>query len=89
MLAIRNDIEEIRAVTPSIRFSMVRPVIGWPNATEGLYRMQEIEEEIINDFYKRIRSGTLTRRQAEVLTPHMIWKQFAKEYGAKYTKEAL
>lgn len=86
LTAIRNNMLEVRAVTPNFTFTMRRPEKGWPNWNEAKDRMKELDFELTRDFFKRINTGKTTMAKCEVVHYHTLWKRFAHEFGITYTK---
>lgn len=86
ILSIRNNIKEIRAVTPNYTFSMKRPSDGWPDIGSASRLIETITNSIREDFNDRIRRGILSERMASVMHHHSVWKQFSEKTGCIYTK---
>ena len=86
-LAINGDVMEIRAVTPVYTFSMKRPVNGWGISAKEMNLIYDKEENNqYKEFLDRIRNGTLTDTQFEVVFFHTLWKKIAKDLGWEYRK---
>ncbi|MGL5958902.1 MAG: hypothetical protein ACRCZZ_10020 [Phocaeicola sp.] len=93
LLAIYNDIAEVRAVTPAYTFSMKRPAEGWGVTVDAMTKeFRAIEREIMNkmqsavDKAKTYQEENRTIERASALHFHLIWKQFTKKHGIEYTK---
>ena len=91
--AIKNDMAEMRAVTPLYTFSMKRPKNGWGINVVTLKKdfehanmeMRKKMNAVIN------KSKTQEERQraaerAATLHYHLIWKELAKKYKFEYVK---
>ena len=87
LVAINNDVAEMRAVTPNFTFSMKRPANGWGLSFENAKKeINRIDAEITKDYADRIRNRTTTVNKASITHYHRLWKQFADKYGIEYTK---
>jgi hypothetical protein len=89
-MAIKADMSEIRAVTPTYTFVMKRPANGWPKLNQAIRKMNEIEQKIKHDFNNLIRNSSersTAVNRAMALHYHKLWKDFSKQYGIEYTKK--
>lgn len=87
-LAVNNDVEEMRAVTPNFTFTMKRPNNGWGIDLEKLKKVVTVENKrLINEFRKRIWSATTTPTKASIIHYHTLWKRIADKLGWSYSKE--
>lgn len=87
LTAIKNDMKEMRAATPLMRFSMKRPANGWPDYADARRAIRDLHEEVYRENTARFSKGTLTQNQANATHYHEIWKRFAKRFGIEYTKK--
>lgn len=86
--AIRNDIAEIRAVTPNYTFVMKRPEKGWGMTyQEASAKIKRINNYYLTEFDKRINKGTTTPNKASIVHWHSVWKVFAENNGFEYLKK--
>ena len=86
LTSINLDIKEIRAVTPNYTFTMKRPSSGWPDIQQAKRFIEKLNQERLDTYLPRVRTGTTRRDYAEVTHWHSVWRDFAKKYGIEYTK---
>lgn len=87
LVAIENDIAEIRAVTPNFTFIMRRPKNGWGlTVEEAAVEMNKVERVIETDLRERIYRNTTTVAKASVVHYHRLWTEFSKKFGIEYSK---
>ena len=87
MLAINNDLAEIRAVTPNYTFSMKRPEKGWnvdAKKFEEVYK--SLDKQLFTDNTAAINLDLVTIEQASAVHYHALNKALAKEFGWIYEK---
>lgn len=89
VLAVRNDLSEIRAVSRKMRFSMKRPEGGWPDVEVVIDELNLQHVKTLQEFISRVNSGTMTEDQANVMHFHTLWKRFAESLGIDYSKSGL
>lgn len=87
VMAVGNNLSEMRAVTPNYTFSMKRPQKGWGISVERL--VEEYNKEntrLRKEFTGRINNGTLTISQANATHFHILWRNLSEKLGFEYYK---
>lgn len=84
--AVRNDLSEMRAVTPIYTFIMKRPEAGWGDYDKVMAVINKENEKLRKEFGKRIDEGTLTINQANATHFHILWKRVSEKLGWMYSK---
>lgn len=84
--AVRNDLSEMRAVTPIYTFIMKRPEAGWGDYDKVMAVINKENEKLRKEFGKRIDEGTLTINQANATHFHILWKRVSEKLGWIYSK---
>lgn len=87
LMAVGNDLAEIRAVTPHYTFVLKRPQNGWDiSVNEVQKEIQKLNEIIRTDYQDRITKGIATVNQASITHWHRLCKEISKKYGWEYSK---
>lgn len=87
VLAVGNNLAEMRAITPNYTFSMKRPDGGWGISAEELMKLYNDENRNLRlEFTRRINKDTLTISQASATHFHILWKRLSKKLGFNYSK---
>lgn len=87
MLAINNDLAEIRAVTPNYTFSMKRPEKGWGVEAEKFDEVyKSLDKQIFTENTAAINLDLVRPEQANAVHYHSLNKALAKEFGWIYEK---
>lgn len=87
LMAVGNDLAEIRAVTPNYTFALKRPQTGWGVPVDEVQKeVQKLNEKIRIDYQDRIRKGIATVNQASITHWHRLCKEISKKYGWEYSK---
>jgi hypothetical protein len=89
VLSVKNDLAEIRAVSPQMRFSMKRPEAGWPDLSEVIDEINVQHRNVYLNNSVRLDNGTMTINQAQITHFHTLWKQFAESLKIEYSKEGI
>lgn len=87
--ALETRLREIRAVGTRFRYSFKPPdrvVTDWEYAGMRVL-MEEIDEDVREEFNRAIREGRMTAEQANTDHWHEVWTRFAPQIGATYTRE--
>ena len=88
--AVRYNLKEIRAVTPTYTFSVKRPASGWGVTQEQLAdAYNEANQEVTARMQRYVdRVGTVdAERRAETAHFHLVMKSLSKKLGWNYTKK--
>jgi hypothetical protein len=88
-VAVGYDVAEIRAVSTTWRYRMLRPAGGWPTRAQLDYAVQEADAYVRNYTWAEIKAGTLTIPQAEARHWHAVWTRAAGKLGLTYIRERL
>lgn len=84
--AVRNDLSEMRAVTPIYTFIMKLPEAGWGDYDKVMAVINKENEKLRKEFGKRIDEGALTINQANATHFHILWKRVSEKLGWIYSK---
>ena len=85
--AVTNDLAEIRVVTPVLRFSLRRPVEGWPDLVD-LHEAYRLASNVVTaQSLMGITRGTITVEGAEARHFDALWTRVAQRLGLSYTRE--
>jgi len=100
--AVRFDLKEVRAVTPTYTYSIRRPKGGWGDARTAINALNKYENDsrigarsyAAKQLSKASRSGNLTRQRAREIsdranvgTQYSEFKKMAKELGWTFTRK--
>jgi len=86
-LALDADVVELRAVTPRLRFSLKRPIGGWPDSQGFLMDYAAIERRVGFTLFRDVEVGTLTQETATARWAHEVMLSLATMYGLQYLVE--
>lgn len=89
VMAIKFNMSEMRATTPAFTFIAKRPESGWPSVGEFIGGHNKRNEEVFEDFIKRINKGTTTQKKAETIHWHLVNRKALKDFGIGYSKERI
>ena len=91
--AIKDDVAEIRAVTPLYTFSMKRPKNGWGISADAAdFKFRSIEKNIDRRFRGMMDNADTNveydriMRRVNALYLHLVNKEFARMHDFEYTK---
>ena len=102
--AVRFDLKEVRAVTPTYTYSIRRPKGGWGDARTAINALNKYENDsrigarsyAAKQLSKASRSGTLTRQRAREIsdranvgTQYSEFKKMAKQLGWTFTRRKV
>jgi hypothetical protein len=93
IMAITDDVAEIRAVTPLYTFSMKRPSDGWGiSADAANFKFRSIQKNIDKRFMGMLDDASTNAEydrianRANALFLHLVCKEFAKMHDFEYKK---
>jgi hypothetical protein len=85
--AIRVDLAELRTLTPTLRFSLKRPLGGWGTTPELVRAVHSLFEQIVAaDLSIAVASGSLTLEERDATHYHEVAKRMASQLGADYSR---
>lgn len=90
MLAADAGMAEVRAVTPTHRYSMRPPAGGWDGRwaySTLLPAYNRVRDEVYADYQQRIDRGEMTKAQATADHFHEVWTRLATQLGLNYDRE--
>lgn len=84
--SIRNNLSEVRAVTPTYTFIMKRPKSGWPDLSDSIDTYHRLHGDVFTELQSRLYTNTTTVNKASIITAHLVARRFAKYFNIKYIK---
>ena len=102
--AVKYDLKEVRAVTPTYTYSIRRPKGGWGDLNTALRALDRYEYGSRSGAYSyatrqmanTMRSGNMTRQRAKEIsdranvgTQYSLFKKMAKELGWDFTRRKV
>lgn len=99
-MAVRHDLKEVRAVTPTYTFSIRRPKGGWGNSQEVMRALNEYHNSLrpqMNRYAnQQARMGNISRQRAyevndraNVGIQYSGLKELAKRFGWEFTRKKV
>lgn len=85
--AVAHNQMEMRAVGRKYGHSMYRPAQGWPDLNLLTDEFYKADNEVRDEFWRRISLGQLSREEADREHHHQVWSRIAAKLNLKYTRE--
>jgi len=87
LLAVQENLAELRAVSATYRYSMRPSGRAWPRRSSVRNSFERIEEAVTQSLRAQVQQGTLTAPEADVERYHQVWQQAAAELKLTYVRE--